>query len=329
VQNDANHNVTALINTSGQVLERFVYDPYGKFTVLTSAWANTSDAYGWRYFFQGGRWDPVTGLYNFRFRDYSPTLGRWMEQDPLGYVDGANTYQMELSAPVDGLDPLGLECDWCKNNKRLGREINKQIREVEEGASNVGKKVITGTQIASAGATSLATWAAKKAMMGMAGAAGLIIGVTSDLARQGSTPSGSGSQPPSPPNKPPVPSSQPSDDPCPRPAVNTALPDRITKALPPGQSRTPSEVEQSRNFFERNRPTARDWWQRRNGKQWPSDSTHDEHPRALKDGGDPLYIEPGYDGPNRPHQDNIGPDGLNDFQRWGRLGGRPKKTDGQ
>jgi hypothetical protein len=40
---------------------------------------------------------------------YSPTLGRWLEQDPIGYTDGMNLYQSEGSDPVVGLDPLGFE----------------------------------------------------------------------------------------------------------------------------------------------------------------------------------------------------------------------------
>jgi hypothetical protein len=39
---------------------------------------------------------------------YSPTLGRWLEQDPIGYADGMNRYEADGSAPVGKLDPLGL-----------------------------------------------------------------------------------------------------------------------------------------------------------------------------------------------------------------------------
>ena len=38
---------------------------------------------------------------------YSPTLGRWLEDDKGGYVDGNNLYQMESSDPVSLLDPMG------------------------------------------------------------------------------------------------------------------------------------------------------------------------------------------------------------------------------
>jgi RHS repeat-associated protein len=110
-QQDTNGNVTALIDTSGSVVERFVYDPYGQDTVLAPNWsAPVSDAYGWVYLYQGGRYDTASGLYNFRNRDYSPMLGRWLQQDPIGYAGGtADLYQMEGNNPIGRTDPSGLE----------------------------------------------------------------------------------------------------------------------------------------------------------------------------------------------------------------------------
>src|SRR6185437_2241327 len=89
VTQDANWNVTALIDASGNVVERYVYDPYGGVTVLTGAWGSrTSSSYNWIYLFQAGRYDGASGLYVFGARDYSPSLGRWMENDPLGFAAG-------------------------------------------------------------------------------------------------------------------------------------------------------------------------------------------------------------------------------------------------
>ena len=73
VQQDANWNVTALVDVTGTVVERYIYDPYGGVTILTGSWdsrANTS--YSWVYLHQGGRYDWNTGLYQFRYREYSP-----------------------------------------------------------------------------------------------------------------------------------------------------------------------------------------------------------------------------------------------------------------
>jgi RHS repeat-associated protein len=109
-QQNANWNVTALVNTSGTVVERYDYDPYGKVTFLNASWSTLSgSAYAWVYLFQGGRYDATTGLYNFRNRDYSPTLSRWMQNDPLGYAAGdSNLYRTESNNSLNLVDPFGL-----------------------------------------------------------------------------------------------------------------------------------------------------------------------------------------------------------------------------
>jgi RHS repeat-associated protein len=59
------------------------------------------------YLYQGMSLDPVTGLYYERNRNYSPSLGTWTSQDPLQYINGANTYQFVGSDPVGMVDPEG------------------------------------------------------------------------------------------------------------------------------------------------------------------------------------------------------------------------------
>ncbi len=111
VQQDANHNVTAIVSaTNGAVLERFVYDPYGVATVKSSTWGLGSDSKDWLYLFQGGRYDSNTGLINFQWREYDANLGRFITKDPTGamYVDGANLYQFVLSNPTGYTDSTGL-----------------------------------------------------------------------------------------------------------------------------------------------------------------------------------------------------------------------------
>jgi RHS repeat-associated protein len=73
-----------MLNSNGSVADRFVYDPFGKGTMYDANW-NLQGALSstWKYYFQGGRFDGSTGLYNYRYRDLSPTLGRWMQQDPV------------------------------------------------------------------------------------------------------------------------------------------------------------------------------------------------------------------------------------------------------
>ena len=57
---------------------------------------------------QGMTLDSLTGLYYARNRNYSPSLGRWINQDPAGYVNGANTYQFVEGDPVGNVDSWGL-----------------------------------------------------------------------------------------------------------------------------------------------------------------------------------------------------------------------------
>ena len=109
---DANYDVTSLIgydiNTATWgVAERFAYSPYGTATVLTPNGTVTSDGLDWQYMYQGGRQDPLTGLYHFDHREYSASLGRFISRDPLRYINGANTYQFVMGNPVGSTDPNG------------------------------------------------------------------------------------------------------------------------------------------------------------------------------------------------------------------------------
>jgi RHS repeat-associated protein len=107
---DANHNVTALVDTSGAAVERYVYDPYGNVTTYNGTWSAEvawDDSKKNEVRFAGYRFDPVTGLYDVRNRVYHPYLG-WLQRDPLGYVDGMSLYEYCGGGPTGGTDPSGL-----------------------------------------------------------------------------------------------------------------------------------------------------------------------------------------------------------------------------
>lgn len=107
---DANWNVTALADTGGSVVERFVNSSYGVVTVYDASWnQQTGSSFAWSYLFKGGRFDAASGLYDFRNRVYSPTLARWLQQDPLRFqARDENFYRFVANDPEMLVDPMGL-----------------------------------------------------------------------------------------------------------------------------------------------------------------------------------------------------------------------------
>src|SRR6266568_4230545 len=58
---------------------------------------------------------------------YSPTLGKWLERDPAGYVDGANLYEYAVGNPERFTDPFGLEALPEGVNPPTGEQIGGPI----------------------------------------------------------------------------------------------------------------------------------------------------------------------------------------------------------
>jgi len=96
---DERGSVIALSDSSGNGLASNAYDEYG---------IPQSSNYG-RFQYTGQAWLPEIGLYNYKARTYSPTLGRFLQPDPIGYGDGLNPYNYVRSDPVNHIDFYGLE----------------------------------------------------------------------------------------------------------------------------------------------------------------------------------------------------------------------------
>jgi RHS repeat-associated protein len=125
VQQDANWNVTAILNNSGTVIERYVYDPYGLVTYLTASWSTlSSSAYVVNYLFQGERLDPAVNQYITWNRVYLPSVQRWANPDPKGFAAGdSNLYRFAANRPTVALDPSGLEIEACSEKTTKKDEI--------------------------------------------------------------------------------------------------------------------------------------------------------------------------------------------------------------
>jgi len=69
--------------------------------------------------FTGQDQDTSSGVYDFLFRKYDPTAGRWLSPDPAGWgaasasnPQSLNRYAYVLNNPNSLIDPNGLECVW-------------------------------------------------------------------------------------------------------------------------------------------------------------------------------------------------------------------------
>lgn len=93
-----------------KLVERYDYDPYGRTYIEdpNTGTRRTVSRYGNPFAWTSQRYDAGVRMYGFFARTYSPELGRWLQRDPLGYVDGVNLYQYAQSAPTNLTDPLGL-----------------------------------------------------------------------------------------------------------------------------------------------------------------------------------------------------------------------------
>ena len=100
----------------------------------------------------GYRFAPETEMYLARNRWLSPPLGRWIERDPLGHVDGANLYEYLRSDPVMAFDPLGLHacmpgpCSACVGSldrvKNKSPDIARLLRVIESECGGCGTNPI-------------------------------------------------------------------------------------------------------------------------------------------------------------------------------------------
>ena len=95
---DEEGSIIDVTDSNGNALAVNQYHPYGLGSSLNEG----------RFQFTGQAYVPAVSLYYYKARMYNPTLGRFMQTDPIGYTDDLDLYAYVGDDPVDREDPKGL-----------------------------------------------------------------------------------------------------------------------------------------------------------------------------------------------------------------------------
>jgi RHS repeat-associated protein len=93
-------NIREVTSSTGSVVERNDYDPYGRIVGVGTASS--------RFGLTGHDFHQPSGLYLTLHRAYDPELARWLSEDPTRFSDGLNLYNYVRNQPTTMWDPFGL-----------------------------------------------------------------------------------------------------------------------------------------------------------------------------------------------------------------------------
>ncbi|MEK6776886.1 MAG: RHS repeat-associated core domain-containing protein [bacterium] len=94
-------SITELTDSSGTIVNSYVYNSFGKVVKETEGVQNP-------YTYSSRERDKESGLYFYRARFYNPEIGRFLSVDPIGFLGGdVNLYSYVRNNPVNHIDPKG------------------------------------------------------------------------------------------------------------------------------------------------------------------------------------------------------------------------------
>lgn len=93
--------VTDLTDSTGTTAKSYSYDAYGTIVEQTGTVEQP-------YTYTGREFDSESGLLYYRARYYDPASGRFLQKDPMRFVNGINLYAYTMNNPANFADALGL-----------------------------------------------------------------------------------------------------------------------------------------------------------------------------------------------------------------------------
>ena len=103
------YDPTSIVDTNGDVVERYRFSAFGIRTVFSATWTERSaSSFEFDFGFHGQFLDEESGYYDYGYRYYSPELGRWLNRDPIAEDGGNNLYLTSLNQLINTNDTLGL-----------------------------------------------------------------------------------------------------------------------------------------------------------------------------------------------------------------------------
>jgi len=101
-------SVVALSDNMGTISERIEYDIYGKPSFFdTNGNEISQSGVGNNVLFANREYDVETAQYYYRARNLNSNTGRFLQNEPLVYIDGLNTYNYVLCNPIYYKDKTG------------------------------------------------------------------------------------------------------------------------------------------------------------------------------------------------------------------------------